>query len=416
MQRSDFAENFLWGAATASYQIEGAVNEGGRGPSIWDTFSHTQGKTANGETGDIACDHYHLYKADFELLKQLNVNTYRFSLAWSRILPQGYGAVNEQGIDFYNRVIDCLLEKGIEPAVTLYHWDLPQGLQDLGGWANRDTVERFAEYAELVYKRFGDRVHHWFTHNEPWVASFAGNLQGRHAPGIKNIATATAVSHHLLLSHARAVASLRNSAHGKNSHVGVVLNLYPCVPASDSEDDAACARLADSFQNRWFLDPLYKASYPSDMYERFESIYAVPPVKQNDLSYIAAQKTDFLGVNYYFRKVVRKASADELGGPDVLHPILPYVETKPKGAPYTAIGWEVWPEGLKDLLLRLKDDYGNPAVQITENGAAFADEKIENDPVYGETVADDDRADFIKNHIQNISEAVSEGCRVHAYY
>jgi beta-glucosidase len=412
MKRSDFPADFRWGAATAAYQIEGAAAEDGRGECIWDRFSHTPGKVRDGDTGDVACDHYRRYREDVGLMENLGIDAYRFSLSWSRLLPVGSGAANQAGLDFYDRLIDSLLAAGIEPSATLYHWDLPQALQDRGGWAERDTVSRFRDYADLAYRRYGDRVKRWYTHNEPWVVAFAGHLQGRHAPGAADLATAVAVSHHLLLSHAEAVEAYRSSAGSADGEIGIVLNLYPCVPASASPADAEAAALADGYQNRWFLDPLYRGSYPADVLSRFDAAGAAPPAAPGDLERIAGAETDFLGVNYYFRKVLRAASAGE----PVPHPVLPIAEVKPAGAPYTEIGWEVWPAGLTDLLLRLKADYGNPRLLVTENGAAFADPAPSADPEAGRVVEDEDRRSFLEAHFAAALDAIRAGARLEGFY
>lgn len=422
MKRSDFPSDFAWGAATAAYQIEGSASADGRGPCIWDTFSHLPGKTRDGDTGDVACDHYRRYLADVALMNELGINAYRFSVSWSRVLPHGSGRVNEAGLGFYDRLVDSLLERGIAPSATLYHWDLPQALQDSGGWASRDTTERFRDYASVLFDRLGDRVRRWYTHNEPWVAAFAGHLQGRHAPGIADLSTAVAASHHLLLSHAMAVEAYRQSSAsagrelGAKREIGIVLNLYPCVSAGNSREDAEAASLSDAYQNRWFLDPLYRGEYPADLLARFTAGNAAPPVRDGDLSYIAAQKTDFLGVNYYFRKVVRAATADEIASKAVPHASLPIIETKPAGAPYTAIGWEVWPDGLRDLLVRLKSEYGNPRLLITENGAAFDDPAPVSDPEFGRIVNDEDRRAFLESHLSAAKDAIRDGCRLEGFY
>jgi len=258
-----FPEQFLWGAATAAYQIEGAYNEDGKGESIWDRFSHIPGNIWNNETGDVACDHYHRYEEDVKLLKELGVNTYRFSISWARIFPEGKGKPNERGIEFYKRLCDKLLENGIKPTVTLYHWDLPQKLQDRGGWANRETADCFEQYARYVFKELGDQVPIWITHNEPWVVSFAGNWEGRHAPGIRDFSTALQVSHHLLLSHGKVVKAYREMGFG--GKIGITLNMNPVYPAGDGQEDIEAAKRFDGFHNRWFADPIFKGEYPGEL-------------------------------------------------------------------------------------------------------------------------------------------------------
>ena len=401
MQRNQFPQSFSWGAATAAYQIEGAWNEDGRGPCIWDTFAALPGKTSKGDSGAVACDHYHRWPQDVELLSQLGVDSYRFSISWSRVFPEGTGASNPKGVAFYDRLIDGLLEKGIQPCATLYHWDLPQALQDRGGWGNRDVVSWFADYAEAQYGAFGDRVKTWYTHNEPWVVAWAGHSIGRHAPGLTDPKLAVQVCHHLLLSHAAAIEVYRDSRRGDGS-IGAVLNLYPMVPASDSDDDAKAARILDGHHNRWWLDPVMKGTYPQDQWDHYASLGLSPDVHADDMKRMSAAKSDFLGVNYYFRKVVQAQAGNAL---------LPLVEVKPKGAPYTSMDWEVWPEGLSDLLIRLKNDYGNPRIQITENGAAFPDEKW-----VGGEIDDQDRRAFLAGHFQAALDAMKAGVRLEAYF
>ncbi|MDR3170822.1 MAG: beta-glucosidase, partial [Treponema sp.] len=413
MTRNDFPKNFLWGAATASFQIEGSPEGDGRGNCIWDTFCSTPGKVQDGDTGKLACDHYRRYQEDVELMAELGIKTYRFSLAWSRVLPDGYGAVNQKGIDFYKRLIDALLTKNIQPAVTLYHWDLPQRLQDAGGWASRDTCEYFRDYANLAFEHFGDKVPFWYTHNEPWCVAFAGNLQGRHAPGNQNLGTAVAVSHHLLLSHGMAVDAYRTSK-AKGGNIGIVLNLYPTVPASLHEADKAAADLSDKYQNRWFLDPLYRGAYPADLRRDFEKAGAPVPEKPGDLSYIAEQKTDFLGVNYYFRKILRAATQDECARGRTPHPTLPIVEVIPENVRLTDMGWEVYPQGLTDLLKRLKADYEDPRIVITENGVACSDTALVKNQPYA--VDDEDRRSFIEEHLAASLKAIEEGVQLTGYY
>jgi beta-glucosidase len=420
MQTIAFPKGFLWGAATAAYQIEGSAAADGRGPSIRDRFSHTEGKVRDGDTGDVACDHYRRWAEDVGLMTELGLNAYRFSISWSRVLPEGKGRLNPAGLAFYDRLVDALLEKGIEPSATLYHWDLPQATQDEGGWANRDIVGRFADYSALMYDKLGDRVPRWYTHNEPWVVAYAGHLQGRHAPGIADLKTAVAVSHHLLLSHAAAVEAFRtygrsaaNRGTARGGEIGIVLNLYPCVPASASATDTAATQLADQHHNRWFLDPIYRGSYPAELFARFEAAGAAPPIHAGDLERIASAKTDFLGVNYYFRKVV---AACEAGAPEMsaasAPPAAVFAEVKPKGAPYTQIGWEVWPAGLTDLLLRLKADYGDPRLFVTENGAAFGDATFQAN---GE-VDDEDRRSFLEGHFRAAAEAIAAGARLEGFF
>jgi beta-glucosidase len=394
MARGEFLETFVWGAATAAYQIEGAVGEAGRGESIWDRFSATEGKVRNGESGAIACDFYHRYSEDIGLMRELGIDAFRFSIAWPRVLPHGRGGVNEAGLDFYDRLVDELLASGIEPVATLYHWDLPVALEDAGGWPERATAEAFGEYAAVVAQRLGDRVGKWITHNEPWVAARAGYGRGVHAPGRKSIQDALAASHHLLLSHGFAAEAIRGSA--PEAQVGITLNLAQTYPASPEPGDVAAAWEADGEQNRWFLDPLFRAEYPADMLERFASI--APPVRDGDLALIAAP-IDFLGVNYYHRDVIARTHS---GGRR---------SVRQEESRYTDMGWEVSPEGLFDLLVRIRDDYAPRAIYITENGAAFSD-LIDH---LG-AVNDPERCEYIAAHIDMIGRAVADGVPVEGYF
>ena len=297
-----FPPGFRFGAATAAYQIEGAAHEDGRGDSIWDTFCRVPGAIANGDTGDVACDHYHRWREDLDLMAALGLESYRFSISWPRVQPDGAGPLNPAGVRFYRDLVEGLLERGIEPAATLYHWDLPQALQDAGGWANRDTAERFAEYAQHMARELGDLVRTWITHNEPWVATFPGHAQGRFAPGVRDWPTALAVSHHLLLSHGLALPALPGS-------VGITLNLSPVYPAAPGEEEAA--RLYDGHLNRWFLDPVLRGAYPQDVLEHFERhVGPIDAIRDGDLEVIA-RPIDFLGVNYYFPSRVRADAREE---------------------------------------------------------------------------------------------------------
>ncbi len=388
--------DFLWGAATASYQIEGAWQEDGKGESIWDRFSHTPGKVANGDTGDVACDHYHRWPQDIALMRELGLAAYRYSIAWSRILPTGRGSVNEAGLDFYERLTDGLLAAGIQPWVTLYHWDLPQALQDTGGWANRDTAAAFADYAEIVARRLGDRVAGWITHNEPWVVAFIGNLWGEHAPGLRDLPTALRVTHHLLLGHGLAVPRIRAAVPG--APVGITLNLNAAYPASDSPEDQAAAVRSEGISNRLFLDPLLHGHYPADI--MMELGAAAPPVQAGDLDLIRTP-LDFLGVNNYFRSVVKDAPES---------PMLRTEMVKPEGE-YTTMGWEVYPDGLRVLLERIHRDYPFPAYYITENGAAFAD-TVEADG----SIQDSRRQAYLASYIAAAGQARAAGVPLKGYF
>ncbi|MBZ0295493.1 MAG: beta-glucosidase [Anaerolineae bacterium] len=391
-----FPPDFKWGVATSSYQIEGAAFEDGRKMSIWDTFCRTPGKVYQGENGDVACDHYHRYESDIQLMKELGVDMYRFSIAWPRILPDGTGTVNEVGLDFYERLVDSLLANGIQPWATLYHWDLPQALQDAGGWPARATVDAFVNYADVVSKRLGDRVKHWMTHNEPWCASFLSYQIGEHAPGHQKLDEAVAASHHLLLSHGRTVPVLR--ANSRDSKVGIVLNLAWNDPATDSEADKEAAWRMFGYQNRWFMDPVYKGQYPEDMIE----LYGGFPALQNGDEQEIAAPLDFLGINYYTRAVVANAPGN---------PPLYTTQVYPEGE-YTEMHWEVHPESLYDLLKWTQERYPNVGdIYITENGAAFDDKLTEDGQV-----KDENRVNYLKGHFASMRQAMEEGVPLKGYF
>jgi beta-glucosidase len=384
--------DFVWGAATAAYQIEGAATEDGRGESVWDRFCATPGKVRNGDSGAVACDFYHRYPEDIALMRELGLHAFRFSIAWPRVLPGGRGRVNEAGLDFYDRLVDELLANEITPFPTLFHWDTPQALEDEGGWTNRATAEAFVEYAEVVAERLGDRITHWVTHNEPWVVAWIGHAWGEHAPGRTSEADAIAAAHHLLLSHGWAVDALRRVAPA--AEVGIVLNLEHVDPRSDAPGDLEAAREMDGMANRWYLDPLFRGAYPADLLERY-----APPVQDGDLEAIAAP-IDFLGVNNYFRFVVEASSNG--GGPHVFHD--PEWER-------TDMDWEVYPEGLYRLLLRVAHDYGPPAIYVTENGAAFGDVRTHDARVH-----DPERIAYIESHIDAVRRAAADGAPMKGYF
>lgn len=393
----NFPQDFVWGVATSSYQIEGATREDGRGESIWDRFSHTPGKVMGMENGDVACDHYHRYEEDIALLKQIGVDSYRFSIAWPRLFPTGEGELNGKGLDFYKRLIEKLLQNGIQPLVTLYHWDLPQKLQDKGGWVNRDTAYRFQEYAATVFRHLGDLVTMWTTHNEPWCASFLGYGKGEHAPGIQDHYAAVQASHHLLLSHGLAVQAFRES--GKNGRIGITLNLSAAYPATDDEEDQKAARIWDGYFNRWFLDPVLKGEYPQDMVELYSRYQPLDFIFDGDLETISVP-IDFLGINYYSRSVLTAEDPDPILGVGHQKPVLPT----------TDMGWEVYPEGLYDLLTRIKREYKPIDLYITENGAAYPDELKDGE------VEDWDRVDYLKTHFEAAERAIREGVPLKGYY
>jgi beta-glucosidase len=360
MLRRVFPTGFVYGAATSAYQIEGAVSVDGRGESIWDRFARSPGSVIDGSDGSFACDHYHRFREDIELMRWLGLHAYRFSIAWPRVLPNGRGAVNERGLDFYERLVDTLLETGITPYVTLYHWDLPQVLEEAGGWPRRDTAFAFVEYADVVTRRLGDRVAHWITHNEPWCTAMHGYVHGEHAPGHRDWGLGLRAAHHVLLSHGLTVPVIRQNSPG--AQVGITLNLTHCEPASALPDDIDACRAMDGTYNRWFLDPVFGRGYPGDVvidHVRRGALAGVelPFVHEGDLTAIAVTN-DFLGVNYYTRDTV---GADGTGLP----------RSVPPRRACTDIGWEVYAPGLSRLLHRLHDEYSPASIYVTENGAAY---------------------------------------------
>jgi beta-glucosidase len=390
---------FLWGTATAAYQIEGAAAEDGRTPSIWDTFSHTPGKVVDGDTGDVACDHYHRSADDVKLMGKLGLGAYRFSVAWPRVQPGGGGPANAKGLDFYRRLVDDLLSAGIEPYVTLYHWDLPQELEDAGGWPARDTAYRFADYAELVHGALGDRVTNWITLNEPWCVAFLGYGSGQHAPGRSNGADALAAAHHLNLAHGLAVQRMAGA------RVGSSLNLHEFLPATPA--DAEAVRRLDAVGNRIWLDPLLRGYYPADLLEDTKNVTDWSFVHDGDLAEIV-QPMDFLGINYYTRNVVAMGEAPQPG--EGLHhlpnawPGSEHVTFLERDLPRTDMGWEVDPGGLGELLRRVHANYGPRPLYITENGAAY------------EGLDDQDRIAYLDAHLRVCEEARAEGVPLDGYF
>lgn len=387
MQDLKFPSSFQWGVATSSYQIEGAVNEGGRAPSIWDTFSHQPGKVDNNDTGDVACDHYHRWQSDLDLIKALGVDAYRFSIAWPRVQPLGSGAWNPAGLAFYDRLTDGLLERGITPHVTLYHWDLPQALQDNGGWTSRDTAKRFADYAQTMAERLGDRAVSFSTHNEPWVTAVLGNQTGLFAPGLKDPVIARRVAHHLLLSHGLALRAIR--AAGVKAALGIVLNQSPATPATSSAEDVALAAHEYALLVRWFAEPLLLGRYPTA-----PDLPVCEAIEPGDLETIA-QPLDFLGINYYTR-------------------IWSSTSNPPVPAPHAQgtsdMGWENYPEGLTELLCGLKRDYPLPPVFITENGLANRDVLVDG------KVDDQPRIEYMRTHLSALKAAIDAGVDVRGFF
>jgi beta-glucosidase len=412
-----FPDGFVWGTATASYQIEGAVHEDGRGPSIWDTFSHTPGKVLRGETGDVAVDHYHRVDEDLGHLAALGVDAYRFSIAWPRIQPTGSGPVNQAGLDFYSRLVDGLRERGIAPVATLYHWDLPQALEDAGGWPVRETAERFAEYAELVVGALGDRVEVWTTFNEPWCTAYLGYASGVHAPGRTEPAAALAAVHHLNLAHGLAGRAVRSLA--PSAQLSVTLNLHVIRPASDSPADLDAARQADGIANRLFLGPMLGGAYPEDVLADTAAVTDWSFVKDGDAA-TAHVPLDVLGVNYYSPARVAawdgespRVMADGHGA-SAASPWVgaDHVEFLPHpDLPVTAMGWPVDPTGMTELLLRLHRDHPDQPLMITENGVAYADE-----PGPDGVVHDTDRIAYLQSHLEAVGAAIDGGADVRGYF
>ncbi len=387
---TQFPPSFTWGVATSAFQIEGAAAEDGKGPSIWDIFCRQPGKIIDGSNGDIACDHYHRYADDVDLMAALNIDAYRFSIAWSRVQPEGKGAWNEKGFDFYDRLLDALARKGLAAHLTLYHWDLPQGLQNEGGWLARDTCHHFADYAQEVARRFGDRVQTIATHNEPWCTTNLGYGNGQFAPGVADAKSAVQVSHHLLLSHGLALQAMR--AGGTKAKLGIVLNQWTADPATDSEADRQLARLEYARSVEWFMDPLFKGRYPELALEAHGA--NSPVIFENDFNDIG-QTLDFLGVNYYTRAFCS-------------------AETPPRkphgGLGFTDMDWEIYPQGLTDLLLGLQREYRLPPIYITENGMANADRLVNGH------IADAERIDYVRSHLVALAAAMQQGVDVRGYF
>ena len=413
----EFAPEFLIGSATASYQIEGAVREDGRGPSIWDTFSHTPGKVWNGDTGDVADDHYHRWESDLDLMAELGLQSYRFSIAWPRIQPTGSGAVNPAGIAFYSRLVDGLLARGIRPIATLYHWDLPQPLEDAGGWPARDTAYRFAEYAARTAEALGDRVATWTTLNEPWCSAYLGYGSGAHAPGRTDGAAALAAVHHLNLGHGLAVEEVRRAA-SNDPELSITLNFH--VIRGDDETSPEAKRRIDALANRAFTHPLLRGQYPADLLDDTREVTDWSFVRDGDLARIA-QPLDVLGVNYYSTVTVKmwdgvspRATNDghkDMGGSP--WPGSRNVEFLPQAGPYTEMGWNIAPDGLEELLLSLHEQFPEQPLMITENGAAFPDRVTHTDA--GPRVHDADRVDYLRRHFTAAHRAMARGVDLRGY-
>jgi beta-glucosidase len=386
---------FKWGVSTSSYQIEGAAREDGRGPSIWDTFSRIPGAVANSDNGDIACDHYHRFEEDLDLIKWLGVGAYHFSIAWPRVIPNATGKINQKGIDFYDRLIDGALARGIEPWPTLYHWDLPQAAQDRGGWNNRECAYWFAEYAHEMAEHFGDRIKNWVTINEPFCSAWLGHLYGVMAPGIKDLQTAINASHHLLLGHGLATEALREVS--SEFKVGITLNFTPAITLGHSDQDALAVKLADGFDNRWFADPVFKGAYPADIVTAFGKEV---PIRPGDLKLISSP-LDFLGLNYYFRQTV---AYDPSVKP------LPYSQVRAPNVERTGMDWEVHSETFTDLLLRINKDYSPKEFFITENGSAWDDEVVDG------KVDDPNRVSYLERHLDAMFKSKEQGVPINGYF
>ncbi|TCN38393.1 beta-glucosidase [Kribbella orskensis] len=390
MSDARFPDGFVWGAATAAYQVEGAVDADGRGQSIWDTFCRVPGAIAGGDTGDVACDHYHRYAEDLGLLADLGLGAYRFSIAWPRVQPDGSGAINQKGLDHYRRVVDECLARNVVPYVTLYHWDLPQALQDKGGWPARDTAYRFADYAAVVHDALGDVVKQWITLNEPKVSSHAGYGSGIHAPGIKDQVLRDRAVHHLLLAHGLGLEVLRGGRHAAGQQIGLTLDVSPVAPASDSQADVDAALRVDVDSHRLFLDPVLRGVYP----------VLLDAVESGDLALISAP-IDFLGINYYRRILVQAAPTGDQQAETVL----------PEGVPVTSVNWPVQPDGLREVLVELKTAYDLPPIYITENGAAYDDVQAEDG-----RVDDPLRVDYLHGHLAALRTAIAAGVDVRGYF
>jgi len=396
MSKKTFPNNFLWGSATASYQIEGSPLADGAGPSIWHRFSHTPGNIINGDTGDIADDHYNRYKEDISIMKELGVKAYRFSISWPRIFPYGKGKINEKGLDFYNRLVDELLNAEIIPFVTLYHWDLPAHLQDLGGWTNRDIACWYADYSDYMFQRLGDRVKNWITLNEPWVVAFVGHFFGEHAPGMKDIHAAFSVVHNQLRAHSKAVKAFREESI-KDGKIGITLSNSSHDPVANSEEDKRAAQLAHEWNNYpLFLNPIFKGDYPTLLKEKVYEYF--PKNYEKDMQEIK-EEIDFVGINYYSGDLIKADPNSFLGGKNV-----------ERGLSKTEMGWEIYPEGLYKMLKGVQDEYNPKEVYVTENGAAF-DDKVEEEQVH-----DENRTDYLKKHFEMALKAIENGVKLKGYF
>lgn len=397
MKTFTFPADWQWGTATASYQVEGAWNEDGKGESIWDRFSHEPGRIMNGDTGDVACDQYHRYKEDAAIMRDLGMRGYRFSISWPRIFPDASGTVNQAGVDYYDRLVDALLENGVRPFPTLYHWDLPQWAQDMGGWSNREIIGRFATYAETMVNALGDRVKNWMVFNEPWVFTFLALLYGQHAPGLRDTDHAMKATHIVNLTQAAAMAAMR--ATGKPEMVGSAYSMTSTYPATDSAEDKAAAERQHGFANTWFIDPIVKGAYPRAYVDQ-EQALARMDIRPGDME--AMRSTfDFIGINLYQRAIV--AASDDTRNIGV--------RNIPGPGPRTAFNWEVWPAGIYQMIKRIDADYGRPPIFITENGCSYPE-----GPGADGRVHDPERIAFYEGYVGQVARARDEGCDVRGYY
>jgi len=399
MAEARFPEGFLWGVSSAAYGIEGATLSGGRGESIWDRFCRRPGAVRDGSCGEPACEHYRLWRSDLAELQRLGVNAYRFSIAWPRVLPQGTGRPNPAGLDFYQRLVDALLDAGILPVATLHHWDLPQALEDRGGWPNEDMPQLFSEYAVRMFSSLGDRVSFWITHHDPWSAAFHGYGSGRLAPGVRSEEAAVRAAHHLLLAHAQAV-ELYGAFRRPEARIGIALTLQPVSPESERPEDAEAAAAADAYLNRWFLEPILRGAYPPELLELFTARHPSWEPASADLERMGRSGTDFLGLNYFTRRTVR--------GPDNREHLFSFC--RPSGR-LTETGWEVYPQGLLETLLRIGRDYGQPEIHLTATGAAYPD--VPNDEGM---IEDRDRTEFLEEHLIRAHQALLEGIKLRGFF
>jgi len=397
MKTVRFPDGFSWGTATASYQVEGAWQDDGKGESIWDRFCHTEGKIINGDTGDVACDQRHRYKEDVALMKELGMRGYRFSIAWPRIFPQGKGQINQKGLDYYSRLVDELLTNGIEPFPTLYHWDLPQALQDEGGWANREIIGHFTTYAQTCVDALGDRVKKWMIFNEPWVFTFLAYLYGLHAPGLRDPGAALRASHIVNLAQTSALRAMR--ATGKPEMIGTAFSMTSTYPASESAEDRAAAERHHAFANTWFLDPMVRGAYPHAYVDQERTLERMD-IRPGDMEQIR-DRLDFIGINLYQRTIV----ADDRGGRNV------GTRQIPGPGPRTAFGWEVWPAAIYQMIKRVDADYGHPPIYVTENGCSYPAAPGPDGKVH-----DQERIEYYRGYVGQVARAIDEGCDVRGYY